>query len=135
MHLTYLSMDEFRNYAQLRLDVPSQGLRIVGRNASGKTSILEAIVMLATTRSPRTSLEREAVRWESGEEYGVNPYTRLQATVASASRTHELELSMELPAGTSRATRKRFRLDGRGVRAHDMVGVLRAVLFSPEDVH
>lgn len=135
MYLSHLTLDEFRTYEHLELELPSQGLRIAGRNASGKTSLLEAIVMLATTRSPRTSTEREAVRWGSGELYGVNPYARMQADVVTDNRHHELEISMELPDGTSKLTRKRFRLDGRAVRAHDMVGVLRAVLFSPEDVN
>ncbi|HWV25121.1 MAG TPA: DNA replication/repair protein RecF [Thermomicrobiales bacterium] len=134
MHLSHLTLDEFRTYEHLDLDLPAQGLRIVGRNASGKTSLLEAIVMLATTRSPRTATEREAVKWESGQLYGVNPYARLVAEVVTEGRHHELEIAMELPEGMNRATRKRFRLDGRAVRAHDMVGVLRAVLFSPEDV-
>jgi DNA replication and repair protein RecF len=134
MHLTLLTLEEFRTYQQLALELPPEGLRIAGRNASGKTSLLEAIVLLATTRSPRTSTERDTVRWESGEEYGVNPYARLGAVVVASDRRHHLEISLELPQGTARIPRKRFRVDGRSVRAHDMVGVLRTVLFSPEDV-
>ena len=90
--------------------------------------------MLATTRSPRTSLERETVRWESGVEYGVNPYSRVTGQVVTGDEERLLEITLELPEGTSRIARKRFRVDGRGVRAHDMVGELRTVLFSPEDV-
>jgi DNA replication and repair protein RecF len=134
MHVTRLTLDEFRSYHHLELELPPAGLRIVGRNASGKTSLLEALVMLATTRSPRTSAEREIVRWESGEEYGVTPYSRIGADVMTDERRRHLEISMELPDGTARIARKKFRVDGRGVRGHDMVGVLRAVLFSPEDV-
>lgn len=134
MHLSSLHLDEFRTYQHLDLTLPPEGLRIAGRNASGKTSLLEAIVMLATTRSPRTAIERDVVRWGSGVDYGVNPYARIAGSVSSAHETHQLEISLELPEGTSRIARKKFRLDGRGVRAHDMVGELRTVLFSPEDV-
>lgn len=134
MHVTRLTLDEFRSYHHLDLTIPPAGLRIVGLNASGKTSLLEAVVMLATTRSPRTASERETVRWGSGEEYGISPYARVGADVVTSQRDRHLEISLELPEGTSRIARKRFRVDGRGVRAHDMVGVLRAVLFSPEDV-
>jgi DNA replication and repair protein RecF len=132
MHLTHLSLEEFRTYQRLVLTLPAEGLRIAGRNASGKTSILEAIVMLATTRSPRTSTERDTVRWESGDDLGVNPYARLEADVITEDRRRGLELSLELPEGTTRIARKRFRVDGRSVRAHDMVGVLRTVLFPPK---
>lgn len=135
MHVTRLTLDEFRSYHHLDLSIPPAGLRIVGLNASGKTSLLEALVMLATTRSPRTSSEREVVRWGSGEDYGISPYARIGADVVTSERDRHLEISLELPEGTSRIARKKFRVDGRGVRAHDMVGVLRAVLFSPEDVH
>lgn len=134
MHLSKLALEEFRSYQRVELTVPPVGLRIAGRNASGKTSLLEAIIMLATTRSPRTSLERDTVRWESGQEYGVDPYARMSADVVSEERTRHLEITLELPGGTTRMARKRFRVDGKSVRAHDMVGVLRAVLFSPEDV-
>lgn len=135
MRITQLTLDQFRSYDHVDLTVPPEGLRIVGRNASGKTSLLEAIEMLATTRSPRTSSERETVRWGSGEDFGIAPYARLAADVLSGDRTRHLEISIELPEGTTRMARKKFRVDGRGVRAHDMVGTLRAVLFSPEDVH
>lgn len=134
MHLALLTVEEFRIYERLELALPPEGLRIVGRNASGKTSLLEAVVLLATTRSPRTSKERDAVRWESGENFGVNPYARLGAHVVTGERRRHLEISLELPEGTARIARKRFRVDGRSVRAHDMVGMLRTVLFSPEDV-
>jgi DNA replication and repair protein RecF len=134
MHVTHLTLDEFRSYYHLDLEVPPAGLRIVGLNASGKTSLLEALVILATTRSPRTNSERETVRWGSGEDYGTAPYARLSADVVTSERTRHLEISLELPEGTTRLARKKFRVDGHGVRAHDMVGVLRAVLFSPEDV-
>jgi DNA replication and repair protein RecF len=134
MHLTKLSLEEFRSYARFDLELPPAGIRIAGRNASGKTSLLEAIVMLATTRSPRTITERETVRWESGQDFGVAPYARISAEVEVEHRLRSIGISLELPVGTTRIARKQFRVDGRSVRAHDMVGVLRTVLFSPEDV-
>jgi DNA replication and repair protein RecF len=134
MHLRKLSLEEFRSYRRFELELPPAGIRIAGRNASGKTSLLEAIVMLATTRSSRTVSERETVRWDSGEEFGVAPYARIGAEVEVEGHVRNIGISLELPEGTTRIARKQFRVDGRNVRAHDMVGVLRTVLFSPEDV-
>lgn len=134
MYVTRVTLDEFRSFHHLDVAVPAAGLRVVGPNASGKTSLLEALVMLATTRSPRTSTEREVVRWGSGEDYGVAPYARMGADVVRTQGMRHLEIAIELPEGTTRMARKKFRIDGRGVRAHDMVGVLRVVLFSPEDL-
>lgn len=134
MYLRKLALEEFRTYRRFELELPEAGIRIAGRNASGKTSLLEAIMMLATTRSPRTVTERETVRWGSGEAYGVAPYARIGAQVQTDERVRAIGISLELPDGTTRIARKQFRVDGRNVRAHDMVGVLRTVLFSPEDV-
>src|SRR5699024_8568330 len=72
--------------------------------------------------------------WESGVDYGVDPYSRITGDVVTSEHERHLEISLELPEGTTRVARKRFRVDGRGARAHDMVGELRTVLFSPEDV-
>lgn len=135
MHLANIGVNQFRIYEQLDLDIPVQGMRLVGRNASGKTSLLEAMVMLATTRSPRTSTERDTIRWESGVEYGIRPYARLTGTVESERGVRNLELSLESTSDHTATTRKKFVLDGRSVRAHTFVGTLRVVLFGPEDVH
>jgi DNA replication and repair protein RecF len=134
MYLNRLVLDEFRTYKHLDLEIPPSGMRIVGRNASGKTSVLEALVMLSTTRSSRASADRDVVRWESGSEYGVSPYSRLQGTVTSQVGTQEVGISLELDPEGSSVVRKQFLLSGDPVRAHDLIGVLKTVLFSPEDV-
>ncbi len=131
MHLTRLTLEQFRSYRSLDLPIGPAGLRIIGRNASGKTSLLEAIMLLATTRSPRTTTDLETVNWESGIEFGVPPYARLGATVV----TDEGEEAVAIQIQTEQDhARKRFQRNGREVRAHDIVGTLKAVLFSPEDV-
>lgn len=81
MQVSSLSLRQFRTYDTLDVSVDSRGMRIWGRNASGKTSILEAIVMLSTTRSPRAGLDREVVRWDSGVDLAVPPYARLEAKI------------------------------------------------------
>ena len=134
MYLSRLVLDQFRTYTHLELDVPSPGLRISGRNASGKTSVLEALVMLSTTRSPRASADRDVVRWTSGEDYGVRPYARLESVVESDSGRATVGISIELDAERQGVGRKQYLLNGEPVRAHDLVGVIKCVLFSPEDV-
>ena len=48
MQLTHLSLTNFRNYTRLDIDVPGGTVMLVGNNAQGKTSLLEAIYFLAT---------------------------------------------------------------------------------------
>src|SRR5215213_8898504 len=134
MRLTSLDLEECRSYRNLHLDLEPAGLRLFGSNASGKTSLLEAVAMLATTRSPRTSTEREVIAWNSGEEFGVAPYARCRASVQSNDGAFTISLAVEADPARGGVLRKDIRLDGRSVRSIDAVGRLRAVLFSVEDV-
>lgn len=134
MYVTRIALDQFRRYDNFRLEVPRAGLRIVGNNASGKTSLLEVLLLLATTKSPRVSVERELIRWESGIEYGVQPYARITAQVETNSGEHTLELRLEASSSSDSTARKTCIVDGKNVRAATMVGILKVVEFSPEDV-
>lgn len=138
MHLVRLVVEEFRLYRRLDLTLPPAGLRIYGANASGKTSLLEAAYLLSTTRSARAGVERELVRFGSGQEYGLPPYARVLGTVQAARGSIELEVALTAEAadaaGAAALTRKRLKVDGNPSRAVDMVGLLKVVLFSPEDL-
>ncbi len=134
MFLRRLELQEFRSFRRLDLALEPVGLRLVGPNASGKSTLLEAVMMLATTRSPRTSSERDTINWESGEEYAVPPFARIAGVVERSADQIEIEIGLEADPARPSAGRKRIKLNGRPVRALDAVGALRAVLFSPEDV-
>jgi len=134
MYVSRLHLEEFRSYHTLDLALPPSGARLIGKNGSGKTSFLEAIVLLATTRSARTSSDRELVAWESGEAFGLAPWMRVEAEVRTDLRQHHVAIALELDAAHESVTRKTFALDGQSVRGQDLIGVLKFVLFSPEDV-
>jgi len=134
MRLSRLELHQFRSYERLELDVDAAGLRVHGANASGKTTLLEAIMMLASTKSPRTGTERELIRWASGEDYGVAPYARIVGRVERADGTVEVEIALAVQDDRPTAVRKSIKINGRPARASDAVGRINAVLFSPEDV-
>lgn len=134
MYLRRLVLDQFRTYEHLDLEMPRNGLRISGRNASGKTSLFEALVMVSTTRSPRASADRDVVRWDSGDDFGVRPYARIDASVETRTGPRRAGINLELDAERHVLARKQFLLNGDQVRAHDLVGAVKCVLFSPEDV-
>jgi DNA replication and repair protein RecF len=134
MHLSRLELEQFRSYARLELPLDSSGLRLHGPNASGKSSLLEAIMMLATTRSPRSGSDRETIRWGSGEEFAVGPFARIRGSVIRRDGPVDIEIRLQADAERATAARKAIRVNGRPARAADAVGQLKAVLFSPEDV-
>lgn len=134
MYLRELELEEFRSYRRLVLVLDPRGLRLSGPNASGKSTLLEAVAMLATTRSPRSSAEREVVNWSSGADLGFPPFARLRGVVETQRRRVEIEIGLEADPARPALVRKQIKLNGRAVRAMDAVGSLKAVLFSPEDV-
>jgi DNA replication and repair protein RecF len=59
MYLTHLSLTNFRNFSRLDIDLPRRAVLLVGSNAQGKTSLLEAIYFLAAF----TSFQTHTVKW------------------------------------------------------------------------
>jgi DNA replication and repair protein RecF len=134
MHIRYLSLTNFRNYARLELALPEQPLLLYGANAQGKTSVLEAIYLLATGASPLTALDRQLIKWEAEAE-GL-PYARVWSEIVHRNRTQELEIILEkktLVNGTTRL-QKTIRVDRVRKRRADLTGRLNVVLFMPQDV-
>ena len=100
-----------------------------GPNAVGKTSLLEAIVLLAWGRSHRTGAEGELVRWGRG-------LARVEATVGRSDDPPELcgAIEVALVRTASGGVRKRIRVNGVPRRAAALAGALRTVMFAPEDM-
>lgn len=137
MQLTHLSLTNFRNYARLELNLSERLTVFQGRNAQGKTNLLEAIHLLATARSPRATAERELINWLASE--SPLPYARLVGEIGAGRDAQQLELVLELTRNrvadmNGAVVRKQVRINGAAKRALDLIGRLRVVLFLPEDV-
>ncbi|MCO6450083.1 MAG: DNA replication/repair protein RecF [Caldilineales bacterium] len=131
MHLQRLSLTNYRNYARLELNLPP-GLSIVqGENAQGKSNLLEAITVLATSRSPRSGSDTELVNWLAQE--SDLPFARLSAELKKGERLERVDITL-LPAKGNGGFRKQVRINGAPRRALDLVGLMPVVLFRPEDV-
>jgi len=138
MHVSQLSLRDFRNYQRLDLRLDPGITLLYGPNAAGKTSLLEALYFLATTRSPRVSADRDLVRWDAVGEAGVPPFARVAAEVQRRAGRVRLEVIVQRRADEggqlSAASTRIVRIDRRVVRALDLVGQLRVVLFTPADL-
>ncbi len=100
-----------------------------GPNAAGKTSLLEAIVMLAWGRSHRTSADGELVRW--GRDL-ARVEARMGRPEADPDARDAVEVALVRTAGGG--ARKRILVNGVARRAASLAGVLRTVMFAPEDM-
>jgi DNA replication and repair protein RecF len=136
MRIEHLSLTNFRNYARLELSLPAdRPIVLVGANAQGKTSLLEAIYYAATGRSPYTASDRQLIHWRV--EHEPIPFARLAAEVCGrggADYRIEITLMMERTADGAGRFRKTIRINGVDKRLMDMVGLLNVVLFVPRDL-
>ncbi len=124
-----LVASDLRGYAVLDAVFEAGPQLVWGPNAAGKTSLLEAIVLVAWGRSHRTSTEGELVRWGC-------ELARIEARVGRADQPPDERDAVEVAMVRtgSGGARKRIRVNGVARRAASLHGVLRTVLFAPEDM-
>ena len=146
MYLRDLELDRFRSYERLRLSLTPGLTLLTGDNAAGKSNLLEAIALLAMTRSPRASSEGEMIGWSalaaaSLEEPAVARVAGraerddgpVQVEIALVARADAVGRPRPTRAGAP-LTGKRLRLNGIARRATQVVGQISAVLFTTLDI-
>jgi DNA replication and repair protein RecF len=122
VHLSRLSLTDFRSYAEADVPLGAGVTTFTGFNGQGKTNLVEAAAYLATFGSHRVATDAPLIR--QGAERAI-----LRAVVVSAGRDSLLEI--EINSGRA----NRVRLNRAPVpRPRDALGVLRCVLFAPEDI-
>jgi DNA replication and repair protein RecF len=133
MHITHLSLTNFRNFTRLDVDMPSGSILIVGENAQGKTSLLEAVYFLATFTSFHASSDRELINFLAARE--ALAVARIVALFERQDGAHRLEVRIiQETNGFNAASRvrKEVLLDGVKLKIGDAVGHFNAVLFLPQ---
>lgn len=132
MYLKRLSLTNFRNFTRLDIDVPRRSVLLVGDNAQGKTSVLEAVYFLAALTSFQTNADRQMVNFlEARNSPAVG---RIVGEFVRGTRSHKLEVRLILePTGVNgQRLRKEILLDGVKKQASDAVGRFSAVVFVPQ---
>jgi len=134
MYITHLSLTNFRNYARLELDIPRGPIVLHGRNAQGKTSLLEAIYYLVAAQSPHTSGDRQIIHWLADDD--PLPYARIIGEVGSGEQTKRIEITLlkEPTNGGDVRLRKEIRVNGLPRRVMDLLGEVNVVIFLPQSM-
>jgi len=135
MWIRHLSLTNFRNYRRQELDLAQGPVLLLGDNAQGKSNLLEAIFLLATTRSERAQTDGELICWDALGE--AQPVARVSAEIERGEGPLELEVIVvgRPKTGAERVpASKRLRVNGVPRRQVDVVGQLMAVLFSTDDL-
>lgn len=122
MYVQHLSLTDFRSYSQLEVPLEPGVTVFVGPNGVGKTNIVEAIGYLGSLSSHRVSTDKPLIAFDAERALVRGRLVRgAQAT------------SVELEINGERANRARINR-ANPVRARDAAGILRTVLFAPEDL-
>jgi len=138
LYISKLRLQYFRCYQQLTVDFSPGPNLFVGPNASGKTSLLEAILLLATTKSPRTTYDRELVHW--GQAWGQAAgrfefYNGSPRAIAVTLQGQSSSSSAGEPPPSYLTGVKCVQIDGQVANSvARVVGQAPAVLFTPDDL-
>ncbi|HEY5902690.1 MAG TPA: DNA replication/repair protein RecF [Anaerolineales bacterium] len=132
MHIKHLSLTNFRNFTRLDIDLPRRVVVLTGRNAQGKTSLLEAIYFLAAFTSFQTHTDRQLINFIAARE--PLAVTRLVAEYARGGMNHRIEARLILePTGVNgQRLRKEVLLDGVKRPVADAIGHFNAIIFVPQ---
>jgi DNA replication and repair protein RecF len=153
MLIRSLTIRNLRGYAALDLELGPGPQLVWGPNAAGKTTLLEAVVLLGLGRSHRTTTDSELIRWgadylrvegvmaaASGSAEVAEPRTVVEGAEPAGERDrasehqtapHGVALEFALQAGGGR---KRIQINGVPRRPAALAEYLRAVLFAPEEM-
>jgi len=132
MHLTHLSLTNFRLFSRLDMDIPRRILLLMGSNAQGKTSLLEAIYYLATFSSFHAQSDRQLLNFiATRDNLSV---ARMIATYQRHDRAHRLEVRLiqDSNGNGGARLRKEALLDGVKTPPMQLIGHLNAVIFLPQ---
>lgn len=132
MIIRSLQLQNFRNYENQTVELPRGLIALIGENGQGKTNLLEALCVLATTKSPLVERDRELIRWEQTE--------------AKLSASLELESKNSGGRGEERRLEYSWRVAGQSVSKEmqvggvpqsviaQWIGQLQVVAFFPHDL-
>lgn len=122
MRVDTLSLRDFRNYKSEKIEF-LPGINVIsGRNAQGKTNLLEAVYMLSGGKSFRTRFDRELISF--GEMCG-----EIEADIFSGEREQRLKIALR------NGLKKSITRNGAKISAAELSESVRAVLFCPDDLN
>ena len=122
MHVSHLTLHDFRSYPVAEVPLEPGVTAFVGRNGQGKTNLVEAVDYLSRLSSHRVASDAPLVR--AGAERAV-----VRAAVVRDGRTAVLEVEIN-PGKSNRAKVNRSPLP----RARELIGLVRTVVFAPDDL-
>ncbi len=121
MYIKSLKIVNFRNIKNLKLDLNKNVNIFIGKNAQGKTSILESIYVLALTKSMKNTFDSNLINKDSD-------FSFLKCNLDINGKSKEMEVSLE-------SSKKTLKVDGNlEKKVFNYVSMMNVIIFSPEDL-
>lgn len=129
MRVSHVALDDFRSWGHVVIELPAGPTVFLGANGQGKTNLIEAIAYLSTFSSHRVSAESSLVRIPLNveERPPAGAFVRVK-TALEDDRSQILELEIV------RGKANRARINRTNVKPKDILGLVRTVVFAPEDL-
>lgn len=122
MKIDSITLKNFRNYNSLHIDISDNLNVIVGKNAQGKTNLLESIFLCTIGRSPRTARDRDMIMWD-------RDYARV--TIRLHRKVGKKSIDMYLFNNQNKA----IKIDDIGIKKiGQLFGTINAIYFSPDEL-
>jgi len=121
MYIKNMKLKDFRNYEKLDIDFSNKVNVIIGENAQGKTNLLEAIYVLAFTKSYRTLQDKELINWNKA-------FAKINGIIQKSNQTIPLEIIFHHQGKKA----KKNHIEQK--KLSDYIGLLNVVMFAPEDL-
>jgi DNA replication and repair protein RecF len=122
MKIERLMLKNYRNYNECIIDFPDNINVLIGKNAQGKTNLLEALYLAILGKSYRASHDEELIQ-----------FVQAQCVVKLAITAHDTH--QELALLFNRGQKKEIFLNQDKIRQNNLIGLFHAVLFSPDDLY
>ena len=131
MYLTHLSLTDFRIFSRFDQAVPLNSLILVGDNAQGKTSLLEAVYYLSALDSFQASHSKDLINFSALQ--NDLAVCRIVADFKKKDTDHHLEIRIikDTNSNGNNSIRKEVLLDGSPQKINSVIGTFNAVLFLP----
>ena len=128
MRVSHLALDDFRSWKHEVVELPAGTTVLVGANGQGKTNLVEALAYLSAFSSHRVGAEGALVRIPTNEAENPPGGAVIRARIVSSGREQVVELEIV------RGKANRARINRAQVRPRDILGLVRTVVFAPEDL-
>lgn len=123
MIITKLELSNFRNYDSLKLKLDSKTNILYGKNAQGKTNVLESVYLCSTTKSHRSSKDAELIKFNSDEGH-------VKLFIDKNDREYRIDIHLR------KNKSKGIAINGIPIKkASELFGIFNVIFFSPEDLN